>query len=79
VIGQTGDYPRALEMVRGDLDPRVEARLREVLIDAAGDPEAGEALARFFNTTRFMPIDDESRRALDRISDGVARVRAEVE
>ena len=79
VIGQTDDYPRALEMIRGDLDPRVEARLREVLIDAAGDPEAGEALTRFFNTTRFMPIDDGSQRALDRISDGVARVRAEVE
>ena len=79
VIGRTGDYPRALEMVRAGLDPKVEARLREVLIDAAGDPEAGEALHRFFGTTRFMPIDDTSRQALDRISNGVARVRAEVE
>lgn len=79
VIGQTVDYPRAVEMVRGDLDPRVEARLREVLMDAAGDPEAGDALLRFFNTTRFMPVDAESRKALDRISDGVARVRSEVE
>ena len=79
VIGQTKDYPRAVEMVRSDLDPRVEARLREVLIDAAGDPDAGDALLRFFNTTRFIPIDDESQRALDRIADGVARVRAEVE
>lgn len=79
VIGQTGDYPRAVEMVRHDLDPRVEARLREVLMDAAGDPEAGDALLRFFNTTRFMPIDPDSKHALDRISDGVARVRAEVE
>ncbi|HEY0502829.1 MAG TPA: phosphate/phosphite/phosphonate ABC transporter substrate-binding protein [Lysobacter sp.] len=79
VIGQTQDYPRAVEMVRHDLDPRVEARLREVLVDAAGDPAAGDALLRFFNTTRFMPVDAESQRALDRISDGVARVRAEVE
>ena len=72
-------YPRAIEMVRAGLDPKVEARLREVLIDAAGDPEAGEALHRFFGTTRFMPIDDASAQALDRISNGVARVRAEVE
>jgi phosphonate transport system substrate-binding protein len=79
VIGQTVDYPRAVEMVRRDLDPRVEARLREVLIDAAGDPDAGDALLRFFNTTRFMPVDAESRQALDRISEGVARVRSEVE
>ena len=79
VIGATADYPRAVEMVRDGLDPRVEARLREVLLDAAGDPDAGDALMRFFNTTRFMPVDAGSRRALDRISDGVARVRAEVE
>ncbi|MBU8976351.1 phosphate/phosphite/phosphonate ABC transporter substrate-binding protein [Lysobacter sp. MMG2] len=79
VIGQTVDYPRAVEMVRGDLDPRVEARLREVLTDAAGDPDAGDALLRFFNTTRFMPVDPASQKALDRISDGVARVRSEVE
>lgn len=79
VIGETVDYPRAVEMVRDGLDPRVEARLREVLIDAAGDPEAGDALLRFFNTTRFMPMDPESQKALDRISNGVARVRAEVE
>ncbi len=79
VIAESEEYPRAIEMVRGDLDSRVEARLREVLIDAAGDPEAGDALLRFFGTTRFMPIDPDSRRALDHIADGVTRVRAEVE
>ncbi len=79
VIAESEQYPRAIEMVRGDLDPRVEARLREVLIDAAGDPEAGDALLRFFGTTRFMPIDPDSKRALDHIANGVTRVRAEVE
>ena len=78
-IGRTGDYPRAVEVVRGDLDPRVEARLREVLLDAAADPDAGEALLRFFKTTRFMPIDPASAKALQRIGNGVAQVRAEVE
>ena len=79
VIGETVDYPRAVEMVRDGLEPRVQARLREVLIDAAGDPDAGDALLRFFNTTRFMPVDPASQKALDGISEGVARVRAEVE
>ncbi|WP_425480675.1 phosphate/phosphite/phosphonate ABC transporter substrate-binding protein [Lysobacter silvisoli] len=78
-IGRTGDYPRAVEVVRGDMDPKVEARLREVLLDAAGDPDAGEALLRFFKTTRFMPIDPASQQALQRIGTGVAQVRAEVE
>ncbi|MBT2745202.1 phosphate/phosphite/phosphonate ABC transporter substrate-binding protein [Lysobacter sp. ISL-42] len=78
-IGRSEEYPRAVEVVRHDLDPKVAARLREVLLDAAGDPDAGEALLRFFKTTRFMPIDPASQRALDHLALGVARVRAEVE
>jgi len=61
------------------MDPRVEARLREVLMDAANDPEAGEALRRFMDTVRFVPIGDEDRQALGRLATGVQRVRAEVE
>ena len=79
VIYTTEPVPRALEMVRGDLDPKVQARLREVLIEAAGDPRAREALQYFFRTTRFMPIDDDTRRVLGRLRTGVAQVRADVE
>ena len=79
VIYQTPDYPRALEMVRGDLDPKVEARLREVLLQAANDPDAREAMALFFRTTRFMPVDAVSQQGLDRLRDGAVRVREQVE
>jgi phosphonate transport system substrate-binding protein len=79
VIHTTEPYPRALEMVRGDLDPRVRERLREVLLQAARDPQAREALQYFFHTTRFMPIEPDARVALERLRDGVRRVRAEVE
>ncbi len=79
VIHVTEPVPRALEMVRGDLDPRVQARLRQVLMEAAGDPRAREALAFFFRTTRFMPIDGDTAEVLDRLRDGVVRVRAAVE
>ena len=79
VIGMTQDYPRALELVRDDLDAKVAARLQQVLIDAADDPDAGEALLRFFKTTRFLNIDPASRKSLDHIAAGVARVRAQVE
>ncbi|WP_430540558.1 phosphate/phosphite/phosphonate ABC transporter substrate-binding protein [Pseudoxanthomonas sacheonensis] len=79
VIYQTPDYPRALEMVRGDLDPKVEARLREVLLQAANDPDAREAMTLFFRTTRFMPVDAVSQQGLDRLRDGAARVREQVE
>ncbi len=79
VIHITASVPRALEMVRGDLDPKVQARLREVLIEAAGDPLAREALQHFFRTTRFMPIDGDTRQVLDRLRGGVVQVRAAVE
>ena len=79
VIGRTQDYPRAVEMVRRGLDPRIRARLHEVLIEAASDPVAREAMLQFFGTTRFLPLDSASEHALDRIESGVARVRMEVE
>lgn len=79
IVGRTPPYPRALELVRGDLDPKVEARLREVLIEAAADPDAREPLLRFFQTTRFLPIDPSAQHALDHIGRGVQRIRAEVE
>lgn len=79
VIHITEPVPRALEMVRDDLDPKVQARLREVLIEAADDPRAAEALRYFFRTTRFLPIDDGTSQVLARLRTGVARVKADVE
>jgi phosphonate transport system substrate-binding protein len=79
VIHETQDFPRALEMVRGDLDPKVEARLREVLLEAAHDPAARDALNVFFRTTRFLPVDPASLQALDDLRRGVTRVREQVE
>lgn len=79
VIGRTGDYPRAVELVRAGLDARVAQRLREVLLAAADDPAAAPALREFFGTTRFLPLDASSSLALDRLATGVARVRTDVE
>jgi len=79
IVRETPSFPRAVEMVRGDLDPRVRERLREVLLGAAEDPDAREALLRFFMTTRFVPIDDDTGRALQHLRRGVARVAREIE
>ena len=57
----------------------VRARLHEVLIDAASDPVAREAMLQFFGTTRFLPIDGDTSAVLDDLRRGVARVRAEAE
>ncbi|MBB6064761.1 phosphonate transport system substrate-binding protein [Pseudoxanthomonas broegbernensis] len=79
VIHQTPTYPRALELVRADMPVEVEARLREVLLQASRDPAAAPALRLFFNTSRFLPLDDEVRRSLAGLREGAARVHAEVE
>lgn len=79
VIGRSADYPRALELVRGDLDPKVRERLRQVLMAAADDPLAGPALDQFFGTTRFLPVDEDARHSLERLQTLVRLVRAEVE
>ena len=79
VFARSPDYPRAIELVRGDMDARVQARLAEVLMQAAEDPDAGDALLRFFKTTRFLPLDSDSLRALERIGRDVERVREDVE
>lgn len=79
LIRETPPYPRALEMVRGDLDPRVKRRLREVLLAAADDPDAREALLQFFKTTRFLPLDSANEHSLEHLKQGVMRITAELE
>lgn len=79
VFHRSPSVPRAMEVVRGDLDPRVAARLREVLLSAADDPTALPALRAMWNTTRYRDVDPASTAALESFRRGVARVRAEVE
>lgn len=79
IIHTSIDYPRAMEMVRGSIDPRVRERLREVLLGASTDPEAHDALLQFFKTTRFLPIDAQARDSLDYLRSRVRRVGLEIE
>lgn len=79
VIARSEDVPRAISLVRNGMEPRVEARLRELLLAAADDPAAANALRRFMGTTRFLPVDAQDRAALLRLARGVQKVRGVVE
>ena len=79
LIHQTPAFPRALEVTREGLDPRVRERLRRVLLQAAGDPDASEALQHFFRTTRFLPISEADREQLGYLRGAVGKVGAEIE
>lgn len=79
ILARSPDYPRALEIVRSGLDPKVEQRLREVLLQAVDDPEGRAAMQAFFRTGRFMPLDAQSLSALNEMARGAARVRDLIE
>ncbi len=79
VIHTSPPLPRALEMVRGDLDPQVRDRLAWVLMRAADDEQARQPLKYFFRTTRFLPIDAPTRQSLERLHKGIVEVRQELE
>lgn len=79
VFHESQPVPRAIEVVAPDLDPKVRERLREVLLDAANDPDAREPLARFFNTRGFVPLDEEMLRGLSRLRGDVDLVRGRLE
>ncbi len=79
IFAQTESYPRAMEVVRGDLAATVSARLRDVLLGAAQDPAAANALANFFGTTGFSELTPSAQTALQHMADGVQRIRHEIE
>ncbi|HVF35539.1 MAG TPA: PhnD/SsuA/transferrin family substrate-binding protein, partial [Candidatus Saccharimonadia bacterium] len=79
VFHRTQFVPRALELVRGDIEPGVEARLRAVLLAAASDPRAADAMRSYYQSTAFIELNDAMRDALAGLRDGVARIRSEVE
>ena len=39
--------PRMIEMLRGNLDPKIKAKIKEVLLHAHEDPAAQEALRAY--------------------------------
>ena len=79
IIHTTGPVPRAMELVSADMDPKVAARLKEVLLGASEDPQARDALRQFFRTTGFYEADEETRRALEALRRGARDVREALE
>lgn len=67
IFYETKAIPRALELVRRDLDPQIKARLKEILLTIHEDPRAKDILMAYKKTARFQELDAETRRSLDDI------------
>ena len=64
IFYETEAIPRALELVRKDLDPQIKAKFKEILLTIHEDPMAKDALRAYVKTTRFQELDAETRRSL---------------
>lgn len=79
VFHETHTAPRAIEVVASTLEPQVRERLREVLLAAGDDPAAREALAQFFGTRRFVPLDAAAQASLRHLRGDLDLVRQHLE
>lgn len=65
IIARSRRFPRAVEMTRKGLDPRIKQRLKEVLLGAHDDPGAEKALRAYQQTEKFDELDDEGWAGLE--------------
>lgn len=64
IFYKSDSHPRALELVRKDLEPAMKVRLKSILLHAHQDPSAQAALHAYHETKRFDELDEGVREAL---------------
>jgi phosphonate transport system substrate-binding protein len=60
IFYQSKPFPRMVEVVRKDLDPKIKSRLKEILLKAHEDPAAQAALKAYNKTVRFDEFKGEA-------------------
>ena len=60
IFHQTGEMPRAVEIVRKDLPPKIIARLQSILLESHNKPNAKSVLKGYGKTSKFDRIDQHS-------------------
>lgn len=64
IFAESRDYPRAIEVIRGDLDGTVKRLLRDTLLNIHTDPAARDALVAYDQTSRFDQLTETDRDVL---------------
>jgi phosphonate transport system substrate-binding protein len=64
IFAESRDYPRAVEVVRADLDEPVKRLLRDTLLNIHTDPAARDALVAYDQTSRFDQLTEADRDVL---------------
>ena len=68
IFAESGDYPRAVELVRSGLDPELRDALRTSLLTMHQDSAASNVLKAYGNTARFDHLTSEDKASLLEIS-----------
>ncbi len=71
IIYTSTPLPRAVELLRGDLDPRIKAAIKNTLLQAHDDPEAKTALLSYQATLRFDELDSNATQSLRAIRESL--------
>lgn len=78
VVHETDPFPRGVEIVRSGLDETLRQALVDLLYAMHEDPAAATALASYFGTRKFDPLNERDlatlealRGAMDRFDDGL--------
>ena len=64
IIHRTKHFPRALEIIRKDIDPEIKKRLKMILLSAKNDPRAKDALRAYDKTAGFDEFSIETLKTL---------------
>ena len=67
------------EIVRADLDPRIKARLKEILLTAADDPAAKDVLKSYEKTSKFDELTPEMHQVMANVQRKVQDVEDPLE
>lgn len=67
IFYQTQSFPRAVEMVRKGIDPRIRKRLKKILTNVHKDPKAKRILLRYQKTSKFDELDGQAWAAMEEV------------
>lgn len=65
IIYRTRDFPRAMELVRKDLNPVLKKRIKELLLKIKKNPQGASVLKAYQNVTQFTLLEKSDYDGLD--------------
>ena len=78
IIHKSKRFPRAIELVRNDLDDRIKQRLKTILLDMHKDPSTKRVLRAYQKTKKFDALDAQSLEALKQAAELTRIVEAKL-